>query len=110
MKLVKVAAAVLNQTALAWEDNKSHIVGAIRAARDRGVTVLCLPELCVTGYGCEDAFLSPDVQRTALEVLQEIIPQTHGMIVSVGLPLLYRGGLFNTACLVVDGQIQLGAA
>ncbi len=105
MKLIKVAAAVLNQTALAWEENKSHIVAAIRAARDRRVSVLCLPELCITGYGCEDAFQSPGVQQTALEVLQEILPETEGMIVSVGLPLLHRGGLFNTACLAADGRI-----
>ena len=33
------------------------------------VSVLCLPELCITGYGCEDAFFSPGLQRTAIEVL-----------------------------------------
>lgn len=105
MKLIKVAAAVLNQTALAWDDNKRHIVDAIRAARDQQVSVLCLPELCITGYGCEDAFHSPGVQRMAQQVLQEILPETRGLIVSLGLPVLHGGGLFNTACLVVDGQV-----
>jgi NAD+ synthase (glutamine-hydrolysing) len=105
MRLIKVAAAVLNQTALAWDDNKRHIVHAIRAARERKVSVLCLPELCITGYGCEDAFQSPGVQRMAQQVLQEILPETRGMIVSLGLPLLHGGGLFNTACLAVDGQL-----
>ena len=105
MRLIKVAAAVLNQTALAWEDNKRHIVSAIRAARDQQVSVLCLPELCITGYGCEDAFHSPGVQRMAQQVLLEILPETHGMIVSLGLPVLHGGGLFNTACLVADGRV-----
>lgn len=105
MKLIKVAAAVLNQTALAWDENKSHIVEAIQAAREREVSVLCLPELCISGYGCEDAFHSPGTQQIAQDVLLEIVPETAGMIVSLGLPLLYRGGLFNTACLVADGQI-----
>ncbi len=105
MKLIKVAAAVLNQTALAWDDNKRHIVSAIRAARDQQVSVLCLPELCITGYGCEDAFHSPGVQRMAQQVLLEILPETRGMIVSLGLPVLHGGGLFNTACLVVDGRV-----
>ncbi|MBL7044724.1 MAG: hypothetical protein ISR77_39220, partial [Pirellulaceae bacterium] len=45
MKLIKVAAAVLNQTALAWDENKSHIIDAIRSAREQHVSVLCLPEL-----------------------------------------------------------------
>jgi len=105
MKLIKVAAAVLNQTALAWDDNKSHIIDAIRAAREREVSVLCLPELCINGYGCEDAFHSPGTQQIAQDVLLEIVPETEGMIVSMGLPLLHRGGLFNTACLVADGNI-----
>ncbi|MFO1003423.1 MAG: hypothetical protein U0936_24085 [Planctomycetaceae bacterium] len=28
-------------------------------ARQHQVHVLCLPELCITGYGCEDMFLAP---------------------------------------------------
>ena len=105
MKLIKVAAGVLNQTPLDWQTNKVNIVAAIDAGRERGVSILCLPELCITGYGCEDAFHAPGVQRTALDVLQEILPRTQGMIVSLGLPLLYGGGLFNCACLVVDRQV-----
>ena len=77
MKLVKVAAAALNQTPLDWEQNREHIVGAIDSARDSGASVLCLPELCITGYGCEDAFLSPAVRKTALDVLEEILPATN---------------------------------
>lgn len=105
MRLIKVAAAVLNQTALAWDANKQHIVAAIRAARQAEVSVLCLPELCISGYGCEDAFQSPGVQRMAQQVLLELLPETRGMIVSLGLPLLYGGGLFSAACLAVDGQL-----
>ena len=60
MQLLKVGAAVLNQTPLAWESNKAHILAGIEAARRVRVSLLCLPELCITGYGCEDAFQSPD--------------------------------------------------
>lgn len=105
MKLIKVAAAVLNQTPLDWEGNRSRIAAAIADARDRGVRVLCLPELCITGYGCEDAFHSPGTHQTAGEVLGEIIPATQDLIVSLGLPVWYAGSLFNTACLVVDRRV-----
>jgi NAD+ synthase (glutamine-hydrolysing) len=105
MQLVKVAAGALNQTPLDWEGNKSRILSAVAAARDAGVSVLCLPELCITGYGCEDAFFSPGLQRTAIDVLFEIAPQTHGLIVAVGLPLVYDGVVYNTACLLVDGRV-----
>ena len=104
MKLIRVGAAVLNQTPLDWDGNRARIVGAIETARAAGVSVLCLPELCITGYGCEDAFQSPGVHALSLEVLREILPHTHGMIVSLGLPLMHGGALFNTACMVVDGK------
>ena len=105
MKLLRVGAGVLNQTPLDWENNGANIVEAFRLAREEGVTVLCLPELCITGYGCEDAFLSPGLQRTAWQVLQEIAPKSRGLVASVGLPLCYNNILFNTACLLVNGRI-----
>ncbi len=105
MQLIHVGAAVLNQTPLAWDANRANIVSAIAEARRRGVTVLCLPELCISGYGCEDAFLSPGVQRMSWRVLQEILPETQGLIVSLGLPLLYHNALYDVACLAVDGCI-----
>ena len=110
MKLIKVSAAVLNQTPLDWEGNKARIIAAIEAARQDQMSLLCLPEMCIPGYGCEDAFLSPGLQATARHVLAEILPATRGMIVSLGLPLLYHHGLFNTACLAVDGRIAGFAA
>jgi NAD+ synthase (glutamine-hydrolysing) len=105
LKLVTVAVAALNQTPLDWTRNKRNIVTAIGAARRSNVGILCLPELCVTGYGCEDAFLSPGVRRTALEVLAEILPETRGIVTSLGLPLEHAGGIFNTSALVADGRV-----
>ncbi len=105
MKLIKVAAAVLNQTPLDWDGNKANILAAIEGARVAGVSVVCLPELCICGYGCEDAFHSAGLRRTARQVLAEILPATRGMMVALGLPVLYHNGLFNAACVVVDGRI-----
>jgi NAD+ synthase (glutamine-hydrolysing) len=105
MKLIRVGAGVLNQTPLDWDGNRSRILEAIEEARSQAVSILCLPELCITGYGCEDAFHSVGTHEMALEVLQEITSATRDMIVSVGLPLFHRGALFNTACLIANGQI-----
>ena len=109
MTLIKLGAAVLNQTPLAWDENKHNILLAIQQAREEHVSILCLPELCLTGYGCEDAFLSAGVCQTALELLTEIVPQTEQMVVALGLPCRHEGNLYNAACLVADGQI-LGLA
>ena len=105
MKLIKVAGAELNQTPLAWEQNKKNILDAIQEARTKQVSILCLPELCISGYGCEDAFYATGVHQTSLKILQEILPHTSNMIVSVGLPLMYQNRVFNTAALLVNQKI-----
>jgi NAD+ synthase (glutamine-hydrolysing) len=105
MKKVVVGAAVVNQTPLDWDGNQARLVAAIRAARAAGIAVLCLPEMCISGYGCEDAFLGIGVQRESHRVLLELLPETKGMIVSFGVPVLYHNALFNTAVLVADGRI-----
>ncbi len=70
-----LAAAAVNQTPMAWDTNSRHIRAAMAAARDAGVGILCLPELCITGYGCEDMFFSAGVQATALDMLAGIGPR-----------------------------------
>ncbi len=105
MNLLKVAGAALNQTPLDWEGNKARVLRAIEQARAEQVSLLCLTELCLSGYGCEDAFHSPGVVRTAQQVLLEVLPATRGMVVAVGLPVFYSGGLFDAACLMADGEI-----
>jgi len=105
VNLVKVAAAALNQTPLAWADNERNVLTAIARARGDGVGVLCLPELCITGYGCEDAFLAPFVRETALAVLGTILPATRGLVVSLGLPFELHGALYNACALAADGRL-----
>lgn len=102
---LRVAAAVLNQTPLEWSGNLANIRGAIEAARQRGVSLLCLPEMCIPGYGCEDTFHSPGLHRACLEYLRELLPLTRGMVVTFGLPISYQNAVFNTACLVADGMV-----
>ena len=105
MHLIRVGGTALNQTPLDWDGNRDRIVAAISAARRRGVSVLCLPELCISGYGCEDAFLSPGLQRMAWRVLEEIEPQTAGMVVALGLPVRFENGVYDAAALLVDGTL-----
>ena len=87
-----------------------HRSGHCQGARRRSGTARVLPELCATGYGCEDAFLGPDVAERAWRMLVELVPQTAGMAVTLGLPVRRRGGLYNTACMIADGRIAGFAA
>lgn len=105
MKTIKVAAAALNQTPMAWVHNTNNIIEAIEAAKNEGVELLCLPELCITGYGCEDMFHSKDVLRRAIDCLHLINNHTTDIKVSVGLPVELSGAVFNTACVMTNGYI-----
>jgi len=105
MHLIRVGGTALNQTPLDWDGNRDRITAAIRAAREHGVAILCLPELCVTGYGCEDAFQSPGVQRMAWRVLEEIEPHTAGIVVTVGLPVRFESGVYDAVAVLADGRL-----
>ena len=105
MKLIKVGVACVNQTPLAWDTNFAHLRTAIDHARAEGVTVLCLPELAITGYGCEDAFFMDGLQDIAFAQLDALAPLTKGMVVTVGLPVYHEKALYNAAALLADGKI-----
>lgn len=105
MKWIEVGAAVLNQTPLDWKGNRRNIEAAIDEADARGLSLLCLPELCIPGYGCDDAYQSPGVQKASLDMLFELLPKTQGKIVALGLPLQYRKALFNVVAVVADTRL-----
>jgi len=105
MELVKVGAAALNQTPLDWVGNKTNILKAIDEAKAQEIQVLCLPELCITGYGCEDAFYSPDVFKLSLEILEDIVNETSDIVACVGLPIWVNNKIYNAACVIANRQI-----
>ncbi len=104
-----IGGAALNQIPIDWENNLQNIREAITRARMREVRVLCLPELCVTGYGCEDLFLSEWVPAQAVKALFELLPDCHDITVAVGLPVRFEGSTYDCAALVRDG-VLLGIA
>ncbi len=105
MHRVHVAVGILTQTPFGWAENEANIRAAIASARARGVTLMCLPELCITGYGCDDMFQSAGLLETAWDQLERLATDTDGMVVSMGLPVALRGGVYNCAALCVDGRI-----
>jgi len=105
MTTLTVAAAALNQIPLDWDGNQARIVAVLRAARAQGVGLVCLPELGITGYGCEDAFHGPDVVVQAERILTELLPETAGLVACIGLPRLHHRALFNTVAVIADGRV-----
>jgi NAD+ synthase (glutamine-hydrolysing) len=105
MKLLKIAAGVLNQIPLAWEHNKQNIINAIEEAQRQEVSLLCLPELCISGYGCEDAFFAQNTMDQSIESLLDIVPHTNDITVAVGLPMRHNNRTFDVACLIANKRI-----
>jgi NAD+ synthase (glutamine-hydrolysing) len=102
---MKIAGATLNQIPLDWKNNTENILEAIEQARSQQVEILCLPELCVTGYGCEDLFLSTWVAEKAWEQLLTIREYVDDLVVSVGLPVKVDGITYNGACVIRNKEI-----
>ena len=78
-----------------------------RAAKDCS-TVAVFPELCLTGYTCQDLFF----QNTLLEDCQAAIrhlaqvTEELGIMAIIGSPLRLRGQLYNCAVVLSRGEIQ----
>lgn len=105
MRNLHLAAASLNQTALDWEGNQERILAVIAEAQKEEVALLCLPELAITGYGCEDQFLAPETAERALGTLLNLLPATQGLALAIGLPLRYQNRLFNVVALIADTEL-----
>ncbi len=105
MPRIKVASCVLNQTPMAWESNTQNILNAIEEARRQEVSLLCLPEFCITGYGCEDYYFAHDLEVQAQRCLLDIVDHTQDIIVALGLPLRHNNRLYDVACLVANKRI-----
>lgn len=102
---ILVGSATVNQIPMDWVGNRTRIVKAIEEARGLGVQLLVFPELCLSGYGCEDMFHSPSNSRRALESLEQILPHTKNIVAVVGLPYRLPEGLFNVAAFIANGEL-----
>ncbi|KAK5963436.1 glutamine-dependent NAD(+) synthetase PWA37_004565 [Arxiozyma heterogenica] len=106
-QLITVATCNLNQWALDFEGNRDRILESIRIAKERGARLRVGPELEITGYGCLDHFLENDLCLHSWEMYAQIIkrPETHGLILDIGMPVLHKNVRYNCRLLSLDGNI-----
>lgn len=102
---VRIGGVTLNQIPLDWQGNTRRILEAIQEAKRVGAKIICFPELCITGYGCEDLFLSEWLPEKAWEELEKIVPHCTEITVTVGLPVRIHGVPYNGACVISNGNI-----
>jgi len=104
MTWIRIAAATVNQTPMDWEGNVARCRSAVEEARKAGAELVVLPELAITGYGCEDAFHGIAHTERAMRHLLEFAECTRGLIAVVGVPIRMQHGLYNGACFIADGK------
>lgn len=104
---VKVAAVTPKIRVADTGYNAKVICQSVKEAAEAGAKVIVLPELCITGYTCGDLFLQEKLLREAKEELLHIAAFTTDVdaIVFVGLPLAYKGKLYNVAAALNRGKI-----
>ena len=104
---IKVAAGTPAIRVADCDYNAQQCIDLIRQAAERGVKVLCLPELCLTGYTCADLFLQDTLLRGAEAALETILEATKevDMLVAVGLPVRTGNKLYNCAAMVCGGEL-----
>ncbi len=104
---VKVAAGTPKIKVGDCRHNAEGVFTLMREAADQGVRVLCLPELCLTGYTCGDLFFQDTLLRGAEEALTTVLAATShlDMVTALGLPVKYKGKLYNCAAVIHKGEL-----
>ena len=102
---VRIASSNLNQTPLDWRGNLNNIRESIKIAKDNSVDILCLPELSITGYGCQDLFYHDWFIQKSDDILKEIRLLTKSITVIIGHPLSFNKKRYNSCCIIRNQKI-----
>ena len=104
---IKVAAAVPAVRVADVEYNVQEIEKLLSLADSEHVEIMCFPELCITGYTCQDLFKEQLLLTKSEEGLLMLLDftRTLDIICIVGLPVQAGGLLLNCAAVIQRGAI-----
>lgn len=104
---ITVATATPQVAVADCEANAQAILACINEMAAAHAKVMVLPELCITGYTCNDLFWQTkllDEAEAALSVIAEGSRQVDALI-AVGMPLRVAGKLLNVAAILCRGKV-----
>lgn len=101
---VRVGAAQINTTVGDLRGNTDKIVEWIRKAREKEIQILTFPELAICGYPPKDLLLKTQFIAEQQNYLDEIVPETQGMLAVVGV-VIRDGDSYNAAAVLHDGNL-----
>jgi NAD+ synthase (glutamine-hydrolysing) len=90
------------------EYNTKQIAAGMQEAFEHKAKLAVFPEMCITGYTCNDLFLQNLLVKKALEGLIQLVAESEkypGMLTFVGLPYEYCGKLYNVAAAICGGRL-----
>lgn len=104
---IRVVAATPTIKVADCDYNAKQILGLIKKADQVQVHMLCLPELCITGYTCGDLFLQDTLLDAAKKALNFLMKESAdcNVLVIAGLPLSHNGKIYNTAAVFCGGKL-----
>ncbi len=106
MHNIKIASVAVNQTALDFPGNLERLKEGVRQAKLNNADIITFPEMAITGYGCDDAWLYPRNIKAAWSNLQALANHCKNAFVTVGLPVEYEGALYNCIAVIINGEIE----
>ena len=104
---VKVAAVTPDIQVANVDFNTEQICKMIDETVGNGAKVVVFPELCITGYTCQDLFTHDVILDASREALLKIAKHTEDKdaLIFVGLPFAVDGELYNVAAALNYGKI-----
>lgn len=104
---MRVASAVPSLKVADPNYNAKEIIKISLKASEQGVRVLVFPELCMTGYTCQDLFNQKTLINECQEALKLLMEETKylNMLIAVGMPVIADAQLFNCAVILKEGKI-----
>ena len=107
MRVVTVATTSLNQWQLDFIGNLRRTKKSLLDAKSKRAKYRIGPELELTGYGCEDAFLEHDTIEHAWEMVKELLTDEglHDIVIDTGLPVIHDGVRYNCRLFLLNGEV-----
>ena len=104
---IKAAAGTPDVRVADCEFNATEIIRMVHEMEEQGAKVMVFPELCITAYTCGDLFWQENLLEEAKVQLVRIAEETADVdaLIFVGLPLEYKGKLYNVAAGLNHGEI-----
>ncbi len=88
--------------------NTKKIEAQLRQTKQEGSCLAVFPELCMTGYTCQDLFFQKTLLEDVGQALGHLAVVTDELSITavVGAPLLLRGQLYNCAVVLSMGRVE----